>query len=266
LTPEYGAGLDGLLRARRDVVSGIVNGIDYEEFDPRTDQALTAHYDVDNLEARDANKRALQEHAGLPLRDDVLLFGIVTRLFAQKGIDLVADAFDGLLASRDAQLVVLGTGDEDVHRMLQQLEAKYPARVKVWLDFNPPLGQQIYSGCDAFLMPSRYEPCGLGQLISLRYGAVPLVRRTGGLADTVADASADLGSGTGFVFDAADAGELQQACERAIDAFAQRDAWRALQQRGMRQDWSWKRAAGQYARLYDEAARARAAARAGSSK
>lgn len=258
LTPEYGAGLDELLRARRDVVSGIVNGIDYEEFDPRSDAALTAHYDADGIEGRDANKRALQAHAGLPLRDDVLLFGIVTRLFAQKGIDLVAEAFDGLLADREAQLIVLGTGDEDVHRMLQQLEAKYPRQVKVWLDFNPPLGQQIYAGCDAFLMPSRYEPCGLGQLISLRYGAVPLVRRTGGLADTVADASADLGSGTGFVFGAAEAGELRRACERAIDAFTQHDAWRALQQRGMRQDWSWKRAAAQYAGLYEQATSARA--------
>jgi starch synthase len=228
-------------------VSGIVNGIDDEEFDPRTDPALAAHYDVDSLDARAENKRALQREAGLPGDDASLLFGVVTRLFAQKGIDLVADAFGELLASRNVQLVVLGTGDEDVHRMLQALEARYPRNVKIWLDFNPPLGQRVYGGCDSFLMPSRYEPCGLGQLISLRYGAIPLVRRTGGLADTVRDAE------TGFVFDAANATELRRACERAIATFEQPDGWRAMQERGMRQDWSWGTAARKYASLYDAA-------------
>ena len=186
LTPEYGAGLDPLLARARTRVSGIVNGIDYEEFNPATDPALARNFDADTLDERAENKRALQAKAGLPVRDDAMLFAVVTRLFAQKGIDLVATAFDSMLATHDAQLVVLGTGDEDVQRMLLQLQQKYPEKVKIWLDFNPPLGQQIYAGCDGFLMPSRYEPCGLGQLISLRYGAVPLVRRTGGLADTVA--------------------------------------------------------------------------------
>jgi starch synthase len=186
-------------------------------------------------------------------RDDLLLFGTVTRLWAQKGIDLLPPAFEALLAQREAQLVVLGTGDEDLHRALQQLEAAHPERVKVWLEFNPQLGQQIYGGCDVFMMPSRYEPCGLGQLISLRYGAVPLVRRTGGLADTVEDADADLRSGTGFVFDDATIDGLRGAIEHAAAAFANRVAWRAMQQRGMRQDWSWNRAADQYLALYDAA-------------
>jgi starch synthase len=257
LTPEYGAGLDPLLRARAAAVSGIVNGIDYDEFDPKTDAALERNFTVDTLDARAENKRALQEAAGLPESALTPLFGIVTRLFAQKGIDLVAKAFDGLLAERDAQLVVLGTGDADVHDMLQALETRYPDRVKIWLSFDPPLGQRIYAGSDCFLMPSRYEPCGLGQLISLRYGAVPLVRRTGGLSDTVRDAGASPGAGTGFVFDAATAADLRSACDRAIDTYADAARWRAIQERGMRQDWSWGRAAPRYASLYDDAVRVR---------
>jgi starch synthase len=261
MTPEYGAGLDALLRARASVVSGIVNGIDYEEFNPATDPALVQNYSVDRLEDRAANKRALQGRAGLPVSEDALLFGVVTRLFAQKGIDLVAVAFDAMLGLRDIQLIVLGTGDEGVHRMLLQLEQKCPEKVKIWLDFDPPLGQQIYSGCDCFLMPSRYEPCGLGQLISLRYGAVPLVRRTGGLADTVQNADLPLRSGTGFVFDAANPHELEHAAERALAAFENEAGWRAMQVRGMRQDWSWGQAAGKYIELYGAAVAGRAAAR-----
>jgi starch synthase len=296
LTPEYGAGLDGLLSSRVDDVSGVVNGIDYEEFDPRTDPALAVNYSVDTLDARAENKRALQREAGLPEREEALLFGVVTRLFAQKGIDLVAEAFDGLLSERDAQLVVLGTGDEALHVALQALEAKHPGKTKLWLDFNPPLGQRIYAGSDSFMMPSRYEPCGLGQLISLRYGAVPLVRRTGGLSDTVQDTpSVDTAHamGTGFVFDAVAAGKLTappapgarvdievrvpdrlepaprhvpstltDACDRALAVFAHKDAWRAVQERGMRQDWSWGRAAPKYAKLYEAALAARIGARA----
>ncbi len=250
MTPEYGAGLDGLLRARASVVSGIVNGIDYEEFNPETDPAIAQHFSADMLDQRGANKRALQEQAGLPAGGKSMLFATVTRLFAQKGIDLVAVAFDALLAAHNVQLVVLGTGDADVHTMLSRLEAKYPGKAKIWFDFNPKLGQQIYAGCDVFLMPSRYEPCGLGQLISLRYGAVPLVRHTGGLADTVNDADMAGGSGTGFVFDAANAQELEQAAERALAAFEDPEGWRALQERGMRQDWSWGRAAAKYRELY----------------
>ena len=253
MTPEYGAGLDPLLRARADVVSGIVNGIDYDEFNPATDPSIQRHYSVDTLDDRAANKSALQAQAGLPVSTGTMTFGVVTRLFAQKGIDLVAVAFDAMLAIRDIQLVVLGTGEDDVQRMLLQLQEKYPAKVKIWLEFNPPLGQQIYAGVDAFLMPSRYEPCGLGQLISLRYGAVPIVRRTGGLTDTVQNANLPLATGTGFVFDAATALDLEQACERALSAFDNADGWRALQERGMRQDWSWARAAGQYIELYDAA-------------
>ena len=260
LTPEYGAGLDALLRARSAVVSGIVNGIDYDEFNPATDPAIPAHYSVDSLEARAEDRRALQREAGLPESDRAPLFGVVTRLFAQKGIDLVAQVFGPILEHSGAQLAVLGTGDPDVHAQLLDLEARFPKQVKVWLEFNPPLGQRVYAGCDVFLMPSRYEPCGLGQLISLRYGAVPLVRRTGGLADTVQDADAALTRGNGFVFERADAGELAATVERALAAFQNRAAWRAMQERGMRQDWSWRRAAGRYLELYAAALADRTAA------
>jgi len=250
LTAAYGAGLDPLLRSRADVVSGIVNGIDYEEFDPATDPAITRNYSVDTLELRADDKVTLQSEAGLPVSAQTMLCGVVTRLFAQKGIDLVAGAFDRLLAAHDVQLVVLGTGDAEVEDMLSRLQAAYPSKVNVWLEFNPALGQRVYAGCDVFLMPSRYEPCGLGQLISLRYGAVPLVRRTGGLADTVQDAGPSPGSGTGFLFDDASAPALAGTVERALRAYVDHAAWRAIQQRGMRQDWSWRRAAPQYLALY----------------
>jgi starch synthase len=250
LTREYGAGLDGLLRARAERVSGIVNGIDYEEFDPKTDAALHANYDVDSLDERAANKRTLQHEAGLPDDAGTCMFGVVTRLFAQKGIDLVPEAFEAM-GDAKAQLVVLGTGDADVHEALEALEAKYPQRVKVWLDFHPALGQRIYGGCDVFMMPSRYEPCGLGQLISLRYGAIPLVRRTGGLNDTVEDCDESLSTGTGFVFEQASVDDLGAAMARAARAFENHNAWRGVQVRGMKQDWSWGRAAAKYAQLYE---------------
>jgi starch synthase len=172
----------------------------------------------------------------------------------------VAVAFDSMLGVRDTQLIVLGTGDEAVHRMLLQLQDRFPDKVKVWIDFNPPLGQLVYGACDCFLMPSRYEPCGLGQMIAFRYGAIPLVRRTGGLADTVVNADLPLRNGTGFVFDAANAHELEHACERALAAYENRAGWRAMQERVMRQDWSWERAAGKYIELYDAALAARRAA------
>jgi starch synthase len=261
MTPEYGAGLDALLRARSAVVSGIVNGIDYDEFNPQTDRAIKSHYSADAFEGRAANKSALQEEAGLPVNERTIVFGAVTRLWAQKGMDFTAGAFDHLLASNDMQLVVLGTGDEAIHHMLLDLQAKYPDKTKIWLDFDPPLGQRIYAGCDVFLMPSRYEPCGLGQLISLRYGTVPLARRTGGLADTVEEADLQAHTGNGFLFEHPNAEDLERAAERAYTAFQDVAGWRELQLRGMRQDWSWGRAAGKYLQLYDAAHAARLHAR-----
>ncbi|MEX2246621.1 MAG: glycogen/starch synthase [Dehalococcoidia bacterium] len=266
-TKAYGAGLERLLRARLRVLSGIVNGIDYEEFDPAKDKHLIRRFSAQRLSARIEDKRALQRVAGLPVDDSVPLFATVTRLYAQKGIDLVPGASRRLLEAGRAQLVILGNGDGKVHRALLALEARYQEQVKVWLEFNAALGQQIYGGCDVFLMPSRYEPCGLGQLISLRYGAVPLVRRTGGLADTVTDIDAAPAEGTGYVFDGALGddrllrAELRGAMERAARAYADRRGWRAMQLRGMRQDWSWGRAAGRYVELYEGVTKTPARAR-----
>lgn len=253
LTPEYGFGFDGMLAGRRERLWGIVNGIDYDEFNPQTDPHLAATFGPESLERRIENKRVLQRRCGLPLRDDVCLVGMVTRLFYQKGADIAAQAMASVLERHEVQFVVLGTGDEEHHRLLTALEGRFPDKVKVFLTFDPPLGQQIYGGADAFLMPSRYEPCGLGQMIAQRYGAVPIVRRTGGLADTVQDYDGAAGSGTGFVFEQAEPGDLERALERALAVYEDADAWRAIVLRGMAQDFSWNRAASRYGAMYEAA-------------
>ena len=252
-TPEFGAGLDGLLRSRGDRLTAVLNGLDYEVFDPARDPQITINYDAETLDRRVENKRALQERMSLPVRPEAPLAGMVSRLYDQKGSDLVAPAFQHLLSQRDLQLVVLGTGDPKHERMLSDLRGTFPGKAAVTIGFDEALAQLIYAGCDFFLMPSRFEPCGLGQLISLRYGAVPVVRRTGGLADTVEDCPPDLSSGTGFVFDEASAHELEHAVERALAAYEDSAAWRRLQRRGMSQDLSWDRSAGLYRDMYDRA-------------
>ena len=272
LTPEYGERLDPLLRARQERLVGIVNGIDYEVWDPATDHHIAANYDGQTLDRRVENKRALQRRLGLPERD-AFLAGMVTRLYYQKGSDLAAQAFEALLspkapaegafasgenspqarAQRDIQFAVLGTGDEAHEGMLTSLKGRFPDNVGLALTFDAPLGQLFYAGCDAFLMPSRFEPCGLGQLIALRYGAVPVVRRTGGLADTVQDCDLSLRSGNGYVFEDTSAHDLEHAVERALAAFENRERWRALQLRGMQSDHSWKSTAGRYLDLYRRA-------------
>lgn len=252
-TPEFGAGLDALLRGRGDRLTAVLNGIDYEVFDPAHDPRIAANYDAETLDMRAANKKALQERAGLPVRPEAPLAGMVSRLYDQKGSDLVALAFRHLLAERDLQLVVLGTGDPLHEKMLSDLQAAFPDKAAAIFRFDEGLAQLIYAGCDFFLMPSRFEPCGLGQLLALRYGAVPVVRRTGGLADTVEDCDLDLGSGTGFTFEAANAQDLERAIERALAAHEDQAAWRSLQIRGMSRDFSWDRAAGLYHEMYERA-------------
>jgi len=252
-TPEFGAGLDGLLRSRSDRLTAVLNGLDYEIFDPARDPHIAASYNTDTLDRRVENKKALQERAGLPVQPQAPVAGMVTRLYDQKGSDLVALAFQRLLAERDLQLVVLGMGDPAHERMLSDLQHAFPKKMALVLDFDEALAQLIYAGCDFFLMPSRFEPCGLGQLIALRYGAVPVVRRTGGLADTVQDCDLHLNSGTGFTFEAATAQELEHAVERALAAYENPTAWRRLQMRGMRQDSSWDHAAGLYRDMYERA-------------
>lgn len=250
LTPEFGFGLDPLLRARGDRVTGIVNGIDYDEWNPATDPHIV-NFDASTLERRIENKRALQARSELPLCDETPVLGFVGRLFHQKGADIMVDAVTRLLdTGQHLQLVVLGTGDEALHARLRDMQARFPEHVRAHIAFDIPLGQRIYAGCDLFLMPSRYEPCGLGQMIAQRYGAVPVVRRTGGLADTVEEFDPAANCGTGFVFDEPNPEALEAALRRALSVYEDREVWRGLQRRGMARDFSWGHAAEQYLELY----------------
>jgi starch synthase len=260
LTPEYGAGLDPILRLRRDDLYGILNGIDTEVFNPATDPLVPAHFSADNPDPKRENKAALQREYGLPVDPHIPLIGVVNRLFWQKGLDIAAEAIESLLTDTDVQFVALGTGDQQYEDQLRALGERHPRSVKVEIGFNPELGQHIYAGADMFLMPSRYEPCGLGQMIAMRYGAAPIVRRTGGLADTVPDDDAHPGEGTGFQFEAAEPRALLEALRRAIRAYEDGARWRGIVDRGMRRDASWDGPAVEYARLY-ERARVRAESR-----
>lgn len=252
LTREYGEGLQGLLRARRDRVTGILNGLDQSEWNPATDGLLTERFTAATLKKRAANKRAVQTELGLKRKPRTLLIGLVSRLFDQKGLDILLAAADRLLA-RDVQLAVLGSGEEKYHAALKALAEKYPGQVAVDHTFNEPLARKIYGGCDVFLMPSHFEPCGLGQLIAMRYGAVPVVRATGGLADTVIDAGRSPKRGTGFVFTPYTSAALLGALERAEAAYADPVRWADIQRRGMAADFSWDAAARQYVDLYSKA-------------
>ncbi len=252
LTPTFGEKLDPLLRTRREQLYGILNGIDYQEMNPATDRHIRATFDVSTLERRPENKRALQERARLPINPDVPLIGMISRLADQKGFDLISQISQPLLA-QGIQLVVLGIGDQHYHEMFQNLAARYPDQVAIFLTFNTELAQCIYAGSDMFLMPSRFEPCGLGQLIAMRYGSVPIVRSVGGLADTVQEYDPRTGQGNGFTFVAYDPWELFAAVVRAIELFRFKDIWRTLQQRGMAADHSWQASALRYVDVYRHA-------------
>ncbi|MCH8066700.1 MAG: glycogen synthase [Chloroflexi bacterium] len=261
LTDDYGWDLAPLLRRYGDRLCGILSGIDAEAFNPATDSHLAATFDANQLHLRADNKLALQQRLRLPEGGETPVLAMVSRLFWQKGSDLAAAAVEDVLAAHPLQFVVLGQGDEEHTRPLLALAARYPQQVAVRLDFDEPLGQLIFGGCDLFLMPSRYEPGGLGQLVAMRYGAVPIVRHTGGLADSVAPyepAGAGGGQGTGFLFDEATPQALAAAIEQALAVYGDTEAWRRLQRRGMAQDFSWSRAAERYRDLYQRAVGLRA--------
>lgn len=253
LTSEYGERLDPLLRDRRDRVFGILNGVDYDLMDPAKDQYIAANFDANNLDKRVANKLALQKEAGLPVSPEIPLLGTVSRLVDQKGFDILTSVFDTLMTVLDLQFVLLGTGDQHYHNTFTRLAQTYKDKMAVFLTFNAPLAQRIYAGADMFLMPSRFEPCGLGQLISLRYGCIPIVRSTGGLADTVQDYDPRSGEGNGFAFHRYHGQDLFAAVVRAVENYKYKEAWRRLQERGMRADYSWKRSAQKYVELYRKA-------------
>ncbi|MEK7281600.1 MAG: glycosyltransferase [Chloroflexota bacterium] len=256
-SPELGEGLDGLLRQRRADLAGIVNGIDYSEFDPSHDSLLPANYDASALEGKAACKAELQKRMGLPQTADTPIIGMVTRMDEQKGFDLLPQAIEQILAQTPAQLVILGRGRPHYEVAMKELAARYADRLAVTVAFDNPLAHLIYAGADFFLMPSRFEPCGLGQLVAMHYGTVPVVRHTGGLADTVHTLSPNLKEGSGFVFQEYTSQALIGAVQQATEAFGRRRGWAELQSRLMRLDFSWTASAQRYEEVYRQALRAR---------
>ncbi len=252
LTPVFGEKLDHMLRARRDRLFGILNGVDYQEIDPTTDHYIHTRFDGYTLEKRAENKIALQEQAHLPVRIDTPLLGMVSRITDQKGFDLIAQIIQPLL-SQGVQFIILGIGDQHYHELLQSLAARYPEQVAIFLTFNAELAQRIYAGCDMFLMPSRFEPCGTSQMNAMRYGCVPIVRRVGGLADTVQEYDPTTSQGTGFVFNNYDPWELFAAIMRALEVYRFKEVWRTIQLRGMAADHSWQSSAQRYVEVYRNA-------------
>ncbi|MCL2299376.1 MAG: glycogen synthase [Firmicutes bacterium] len=248
LTPWYAHGLETILGLRKYKVTGILNGIDTQGYDPATDSALAANYSAQAPAGKAVCKAALQERFGLEQSPRAPLLGIVSRLAGHKGVDLLKAGLDELLNTGGAQLVVLGTGEYQYEAFFRGLAARFPGRVGVLIDFVPAVSRQIYAGCDIFLMPSKSEPCGLAQMIALRYGAVPVVRETGGLKDSIQDSGA--GDGNGFTFADYDAGELLRAIRRALQGYADEAGWRVLVKRAMECDFSWGKSAGAYIKLY----------------
>ena len=253
-TKEYSCGMEGVLQMRRDDLVGIVNGIDPKEWDPENDPDLPFHFSAKKLEGKAQDKAALQKENHLPTDSRVPVFGMITRLADQKGLDILAPAVEGLV-KRGIQLVLLGTGEEKYHQLFRDLGKKYPRQMGIHILFDAKLAKRIYAGSDVFLMPSRYEPCGLGQLISLRFGTVPLVRETGGLADTVKDFNPTSGEGTGFVFKEYDTKAFLAAVDRALTTFRDEKLWSKLVKNGMKCDFSWHASAKKYLELYERVER-----------
>lgn len=249
-TPEFGEGLDGVLRERSYALQGILNGIDVAGFDPATDKRIAANYTVDDRSGKAVCKAKLQEELGLEVRDDRPLMVMVTRLTRQKGMDLVMYALDRILAG-GVQVAVLGTGDRDYEDGLRYFQDKYPGTMAARIEFDPALSQRMYAAADMFLMPSKFEPCGLSQIIAMRYGTLPIVRETGGLKDTVIPYNEFTGEGTGFSFSNFNGDEMGDAVFRAARLFwDNRDAWNQLITQAMSQDFSWTRSADKYLDLY----------------
>ena len=251
-TEEFGCGLEGVLTHRCNELFGVVNGIDYSVWNPEIDDHLPAKFSAEDLSGKAKCKKALQKENGLPEKAKVPLLGIISRLADQKGFDLLAKVMDDVMAL-GVQLVLLGTGDPKYHELFEQIAQRYPEQCGVNLTFDNGMAHRIEAGADIFLMPSRYEPCGLNQLYSLRYGTVPVVRATGGLADTIVDyngSAPEDGKATGFSFEGYRPEELLKAIKRAVGLFGKSKAWKALVVNCMKQDWSWDRAAREYQDLY----------------
>jgi starch synthase len=250
LTKDYGELLDDLLRERKSVLTGILNGIDYGVWNPATDPAIAARFDVETLDERAKNKVVLQERFGLKADKDAFVLAIVSRLTKQKGLDLLSNIMDTLLRELPIQLIVLGDGESDLMGYFQDLGAKNPGRVGVHLQYDSVLPHVIYAGADALLMPSRFEPCGLAQMEAMRMGTVPIVRKIGGLADSVADYDPSHNAGTGFVFEKFDSMAFLIAIVRAYENFRDKPLWQAIEKRAMEKDFSWDASAKKYSELF----------------
>ncbi len=250
-TPEGGYGLDADLRARHDSVSGILNGVDYDDWNPAIDRYLPFRYDASDLTGKARNKEALLDLLRMPAAASVPLIGMVTRLTRQKGIDLLPDVLPKLLQEHDCRFVALGSGEAQYERFMHELQERFPGRVVFYSGYSEELAHFIEAAADIFLMPSLYEPCGLNQMYSLKYGTVPVVRRTGGLADSVQHFDPATGQGTGIVFNDFDAGGLRWALQTALEWYGWPSVWRRLVQNGMQQDFSWDARIGEYEALYE---------------
>jgi len=253
LTPEFGFGLEGVLLEKGPQLSGILNGVDYHVWNSETDPLIASTYSAVDLIGKSDCKADIQRIAGLPLRPDTALIGMVSRLSSQKGVDILAEEFPSLV-ERDVQVVLLGTGEARYQAVFKELKNEYPDQTGVFLSYDYELAHKIFAGSDMILVPSRYEPCGLNQLYALKYGTVPIVRATGGLTDTVEEFDAGEDSGTGFRFTDPERSALETAIFKALDLFSESpEAWTRLMVRGMKKDFSWKRSAEAYIRLYEKA-------------
>ena len=250
-TQQYGEGLDGLLRCKSDFLKGIVNGIDYEEFDPEKDNLIFKNFTWDSISDKVENKLSLQKELGLPQRAETPMIGLISRLTHQKGCDLIVSIIDRLL-QKDIQFIVLGTGDYWYEETFKNLQYRYPDKVSANIKFDNSLAHKIYAATDMFLMPSLFEPCGLGQLIALRYGSIPIVRETGGLKDTISPYNKYTGIGNGFGFKNFNSNELMQIIEYALTIYDDKDAWNNIIRQAMDSDNSWEKSAMQYKLLYED--------------
>lgn len=249
LDPYYSHGLDRILMQLQDKLSGIVNGIDTEVYNPETDANIFENYNIDTIDKKVINKTGLQQEMGLPQREDVPVIGIVSRLVNHKGFDLVKRVFEDMLKA-DVQFTILGSGEWEFETFFHEMSQKYPEKVAFKMGFIPALARKIYAGADIFLMPSQSEPCGLAQLVALRYGTIPIVRATGGLADTIKDSGDN--EGNGFTFQSYNAHDMLEAVWRALQGYSDKQGWLTLKKRAMECDNSWGKSANEYIKLYKQ--------------
>lgn len=250
-TPFYGEGLNGLLKGKSYKLSGIVNGIDYDIYNPKNDKEIYLNYSEENIENKNTNKQMLQQQLGLPENKDIPIIGIISRLVDQKGLDLIAEVMDDIM-NLELQMVILGTGDNKYEKMFKYYAEKYPSKISSNIYFSNDLSKKIYAGSDFFLMPSLFEPCGIGQLIAMKYGTLPIVRETGGLKDTVLSYNEYTGKGNGFSFTNYNARDMLYTIDRAINFYKDKSVFNNIVRNAMRTDNSWDSSAYKYIELYDD--------------